>query len=51
TEDQIAETFERLARTGGDPDGHRAAMAAEARKAAEAERRRAAGSDLTREDG
>ena len=41
TEDKIAATFDELARTGGDPDGHRRRVADEARRSAEAERRRA----------
>jgi hypothetical protein len=39
TEDKIAETFDQLARTRGDPDGHRRRIAAEARRSARAERR------------
>jgi hypothetical protein len=50
TEDRIADTFEQLAATGGDPDGHRRRIADEARRAAEAERRKAMGSDPSRKD-
>ncbi|MDX6226755.1 MAG: potassium/hydrogen antiporter [Frankiales bacterium] len=50
TEDRIADTFEHLAATGGDPDGRRRRIADEARRAAEAERRKARGSDPTSQD-
>ncbi|MDX6221551.1 MAG: potassium/hydrogen antiporter [Frankiales bacterium] len=50
TDDRIADTFEQLAATGGDPDGHRRRIADEARRAAEAERRKAMGSDPSRKD-
>jgi hypothetical protein len=45
TEDHVAETFERLIRTSGDPDGHRGRFVAEARRVAALQRRRASGSD------
>jgi hypothetical protein len=50
TEDRVAETFEQLALTRGDPDGHRLRIAAEARRSAAAERRRASGTNPSRED-
>ncbi len=43
TEERIAETFEQLARTLGDPDGHRGRVADEARRVALLQRERSRG--------